>query len=149
MKLMTHTGVSVRQSTTSVVISAFMALMFAIPSLAHNNPTFREDLILSIAVSGSEERYWDIEAARECLDPTDLPDDGWWTRLSLVFEGSPTFAEDLLTPTGAVFTGSQLIEIYNGTPELDAFVRWALFRFTHAGLDIPPVSTIRNGRGTS
>ena len=60
----------------------------------------------------------------------------------MIFEGEPEFAEDLVSPTGAVFADGRIIEIHNGTPALEALVWWAASRFAEAGLVFPPVSTI-------
>ena len=81
-----------------------------------------------------ERRYHEVTSTRACLDPTALQP-GWW--------------EDVVVPspvahrqTAVVVAGASRIEVFNGTPGLDSYLRWAIGRFTVAGLDPPHVSEV-------
>lgn len=84
----------------------------------------------------SERRQPDPEAARRCGQALGA---GWWQRL-----GPPPPLEEWVTGELPNEDGSA-IEVVNGTPELEAFVGWALGRFTDAGLDQPILDSVTFG----
>ena len=78
-----------------------------------------------------EERYHRVDSVRSCLDTQDLPS-GWW--------------ESLTRParvTGTVAVAGDEVTVWNGTPQREALLRWALQRFADAGLPAPaPTSAV-------
>ncbi|MFW2382357.1 MAG: hypothetical protein ACN4GZ_11405 [Acidimicrobiales bacterium] len=88
-----------------------------------------------------EERFWDIEQARRCLEPENLPG-GWWEGRDLIFDETLVSVEDLVTLTGWVQVNGARIRVYNGTDRLEAGLRWALERFDKAGLAVPNPASV-------
>ena len=83
-----------------------------------------------------EERFWPIEDARRCLPTADLPA-GWWDELRLEIDDPRLVPEDLVTQTGIVQVDGVRTVVYNGSPHLQAAIRWGLTRFEIAGLPFP------------
>jgi hypothetical protein len=83
-----------------------------------------------------ERRYHEVESARRCLDPTKLQP-GWW-------EGIQVPEPILVERTGTMVWEEQdlAVEIYNGIPASQAFVRWGLERFLEAGLSPPSIASV-------
>lgn len=81
-----------------------------------------------------ELRYHDIESIRRCNDPTALQP-GWW-------EGREIPASVFRERTGTITYGGLTIEVWNGTPDLEAFAELGLARFAEAGLPTPRVASI-------
>ncbi len=86
-----------------------------------------------------EHRYHDIESVRRCYDPSDLQP-GWW-------EGMVIPETQVKRQTGTVSVGDMVIDVFNGTPELDEFIRWGFSRFEQAGLSAPRVDSVTFIRG--
>jgi hypothetical protein len=82
----------------------------------------------------AERRLHALESVRACASPGELAE-GWWTDRAL-----PVPLSERLT--GEVRTGAGTIEIRNGSPELEAFVRWGMTRFDEAGLPPPRVRSV-------
>lgn len=82
----------------------------------------------------AERRFHSVRSVRECSRRGDLAD-GWWDDREL-----PIPLGERVTSRVAV--GSSSIEIRNGTPELEEFVRWGLSRFDEAGLAPPRVASV-------
>jgi hypothetical protein len=78
-----------------------------------------------------EERYHRVDAVRACLDMKGLPS-GWWQSLS-----RPT-----ATVTGTVAVAGNEVTIWNGTPQREGLLRWALQRFADAGLPAPAPTSV-------
>lgn len=78
-----------------------------------------------------EERYHRIDSVRSCLDTNDLPS-GWWQSLP------PPAAQ----VTGTVAVGSNEVTVWNGTPQREALLRWALQRFADAGMPAPAPTSV-------
>jgi hypothetical protein len=94
-------------------------------------------VVLDLDPSGrvaSETRYHRLDDARRCLEPAERPN-GWWDRLNV-----PAAAP--LERTGTVRTGAASVEIWNGSEELEALVRWALGRYVAAGMPVPRPASI-------
>ena len=83
-----------------------------------------------------ERRYHEVESARRCLDPAELQP-GWW-------EGIQVPKPILVELTGTMVWEEQdlAVEIYNGIPTSQAFVRWGLERFVEAGLAPPTIASV-------
>jgi hypothetical protein len=78
-----------------------------------------------------EERYHRVDSVRACLDTKDLPG-GWWETLP------PPAAE----VTGTVVVAGDEITVWNGTPQREALLGWALQRFADAGLPAPAPTSV-------
>lgn len=94
-------------------------------------------VVLTVDTAGhviAERRFHALASVRACVSARDLQP-GWWTG-----RGLPVPLSERVT--GRVDSGSGSIEIRNGTPELEEFVRWGLGRFAEAGLASPRVRTI-------
>lgn len=94
-------------------------------------------VVLTVDAAGhviAERRFHALSSVRACASAGDL-EPGWWTG-----RGLPVPIGERVT--GRVESGSGSIEIRNGTPELEAFVRWGLGRFAGAGLAPPRVWSI-------
>lgn len=78
-----------------------------------------------------EERYHRVDSVRSCLDAQDLPS-GWWE--SLV----PRAAQ----VTGTVTVAGDEVTVWNGTPQREALLRWALQRFADSGLPTPVPTSV-------
>jgi hypothetical protein len=77
-----------------------------------------------------EERYHRVDSVRSCLDTQDLPD-GWW--------------ESLIRPaevTGSVAVSGNEVTVWNGTPQREALLGWALQRFADVGLPAPALTSV-------
>lgn len=81
-----------------------------------------------------EHRFHDIESVRRCHDSASLQP-GWWDGLEIP---PPVFRER----TGTLTAGDMTIEIFNGSPELTAFVEWGVARFEGAGLGAPDIASV-------
>lgn len=81
-----------------------------------------------------EQRYHDIMSVRRCYDPTTLQP-GWWDEL-------PIPSTIVTERTGIVSYGDLTVEVFNGTPELDGFLRWGFSRYEAAGLPVPQVASV-------
>jgi hypothetical protein len=87
---------------------------------------------LSLGADGSvtsRERYHRIDDGRRCLG-TDEAFTGWWVDMDVP---EPVRHER----TGTVHFDGAVVEIWNGTPALDALVAWGIERFAAAGLEAP------------
>lgn len=94
-------------------------------------------VVLTVDAAGrviAERRLHALNSVRACAEARDL-EPGWWTG-----RGLPVPISERIT--GRVESGSASIEIRNGTPELEEFVRWGLGRFAEAGLAPPRVRSI-------
>jgi hypothetical protein len=78
-----------------------------------------------------EERYHRVDSVRSCLDTQPLPS-AWWEVLS------PRAAR----VTGTVAVGGDEIIVWNGTPQREALLGWALQRFADAGLPAPAPTSV-------
>jgi hypothetical protein len=78
-----------------------------------------------------EERYHRIDSVRACLDTNDLPS-GWWETLA------PREAQ----VTGTVAVGGNEVIVWNGTPQREALLDWALQRFADTGLPAPAPASV-------
>ena len=78
-----------------------------------------------------EERYHRVDSVRSCLDTQDLPS-GWWETLS------PRAAR----VTGTVTVAGNEVIVWNGTPQREALLGWALQRFADAGLPAPAPTSV-------
>lgn len=107
--------------------------------LAHSIDTCPGDVAIVLALDHdhrivAERWLHSPDSIRDCIDPNDIPQ-GWWTGRDL-----PTPLAQRLTST--IDTGSQTIEIYNGTPKLEAMLQDALASFDRAGLPEPIITSI-------
>jgi hypothetical protein len=78
-----------------------------------------------------EERYHRIDSVRACLDTQDLPS-GWWQTLP------PPAAQ----VTGTVTVAGTEVTVWNGTPQREALLGWALQRFADAGMPAPAPTSV-------
>jgi hypothetical protein len=78
-----------------------------------------------------EERYHRVDSVRSCLDTKDLPS-GWWQSLP------PPAAQ----VTGTVAVAGNEVTVWNGTPQREALLRWALQRFADAGMPAPAPTSV-------
>ena len=78
-----------------------------------------------------EERYHRVDSVRSCLDTQDLPS-GWWESLT----------RPAAQVTGTVAVAGNEVTVWNGTPEREALLRWALQRFADAGLPAPAPTSV-------
>jgi hypothetical protein len=78
-----------------------------------------------------EERYHRVDSARACLDTKDLPS-GWW-------ESLPPPAAQV---TGSVAVTGNEVTVWNGTPQREALLGWALQRFAETGLPAPAPTSV-------
>jgi hypothetical protein len=78
-----------------------------------------------------EERYHRVDSVRACLDTNDLPA-GWWQSLT------PPAAQ----VTGTVTVAGTEVTVWNGTPQREALLGWALQRFADAGLPAPAPTSV-------
>jgi hypothetical protein len=83
-----------------------------------------------------ERRYHEVELVRRCFDTSTLKP-GWWEGIDIP---EPVVHE--LTGTVTWAEPSRLVEVYNGTPETDEYVRWGLQQFADAGLVPPEVDSV-------
>ena len=93
-------------------------------------------VVLTLDADGSvvsEKTYQRLDDAPRCLG--EVARRGWWTGLE-VPDPVPN------KRTGTVTAGSAAVEIWNGTPELEQLVTWALGRFVAAGLAPPAPSSV-------
>jgi hypothetical protein len=82
----------------------------------------------------AERRWRAVRSVRACLAARAL-EEGWWSGREL-----PVPLGDRVT--GHVDSPSGRVEVRNGTPELEVFVRWGLGRFSAADLPPPRVARI-------
>jgi hypothetical protein len=82
-----------------------------------------------------ERRYHEVESARRCLD-TDGLQPGWWEGIEIP---NPIQIEHTSTMT---WEQGISVDIYNGIPGTEDFVRWGLQRFDQAGLSIPHIGSM-------
>jgi hypothetical protein len=84
----------------------------------------------------NERRYHEVAAVRRCRDVAMLQP-GWW--------------EDIDVPDPVAFAATApmvwperdlTVQIFNGTPEIPAFVRWGLERFEAANLPLPRIRSV-------
>lgn len=103
----------------------------------------RLGLVLTVDDSriAAEQRFWEIDTARECLPAEVLPA-GWWIGKNLDFDKPPVATEDLDTVTGHAVVDGVEVEIRNGTDGLEAGVSRVLQRFELAGLPVPAPKSI-------
>ena len=80
-----------------------------------------------------EERFHRVDSVRECMDVGSLAP-GWWESL--------TTPDPRLVSTGSVEVGAQEIILWNGSPEREELLRWALQQFADAGLPPPEVTSV-------
>jgi hypothetical protein len=78
-----------------------------------------------------EERYHRVDSVRACLDTNDLPS-GWWQSLT-----RPT-----ARVTGTMAVAGTEVTVWNGTPQREALLGWALQRFADAGLPAPAPTSV-------
>jgi hypothetical protein len=78
-----------------------------------------------------EERYHRVDSVRSCLDSKNLPS-GWWQSLT----------RPAAEVTGTVAVAGNEITVWNGTPQREALLRWALQRFAEAGLPAPAPTSV-------
>ena len=78
-----------------------------------------------------EERYHRVDSVRSCLDTKDLPS-GWWQSLT----------RPAAEVTGTVAVAGNEITVWNGTPQREVLLRWALQRFAEAGLPAPAPTSV-------
>ena len=83
-----------------------------------------------------ERRYHEVEQVRRCLDADSL-EPGWWEGIDIP---EPVVHE--LTGTVTLSEPSRGVELYNGTPETEEYVRWGLQRFAAAGVTLPKVDSV-------
>jgi hypothetical protein len=76
-----------------------------------------------------EERYHRVDALRRCTDPADLPT-GWWDAVTVPDPAG-------ITRTGMLDVRGEQVAVWNGTPELEQLLSWALGRFADAALPAP------------
>ncbi len=69
-----------------------------------------------------EERYHRVDSVRSCLDTQDLPS-GWWQSLT----------RPAAHVTGTVSVAGHEVTVWNGTPQREALLGWALQRFRPPG----------------
>lgn len=83
-----------------------------------------------------ERRFHEVESVSRCLDTSTLQR-GWW-------EGLEIPESVVRTRTGTVTWAepSRRIEVFNGTVEMNAYVRWGLQRFADAALALPRVDSV-------
>jgi hypothetical protein len=87
---------------------------------------------LSLGADGSvvdRERFHRIDDGRRCLDG-EKRSTGWWSGMDVP---EPVRHER----TGTVRSDGAVVEVWNGTPTLEALVAWAIDRFPAAGLEVP------------
>jgi hypothetical protein len=93
---------------------------------------------VAVALEGDriiwERRYHDVMDVRRCHEPDELRP-GWWEQMEAP---APTHAEQ----TGTVSRGDQDVDVFNGTPELEDFLRWGFSRYEAAGLPLPRIDSI-------
>jgi hypothetical protein len=78
-----------------------------------------------------EERYHRVDSVRSCVETEDLPG-GWWESLT-----RPT-----AHVTGTVAVAGNEVTVWNGTPQREALLRWALQSFADAGLPAPAANSV-------
>ncbi|HEY0903718.1 MAG TPA: hypothetical protein VGE14_07515, partial [Marmoricola sp.] len=83
-----------------------------------------------------ERRYHEVESVRRCMDASTV-EPGWWEGIEV-----PSAVVHELTSTVASAGPRGGLEIFNGTPEADTYVRWGLQRFADAGLELPVVDSV-------
>jgi hypothetical protein len=83
-----------------------------------------------------ERRYHEVESVRRCLDPNQLQP-GWWEDIEI-----PDPVPMELTGAMVWAERGMKVEIYNGIPGTEDFVRWGLDRFAEAGLPLPEVAKV-------
>jgi hypothetical protein len=83
-----------------------------------------------------ERRYHGVESVRRCFETSTLRP-GWWQGIDIP---EPVLHE--LTGTVTWADPSRSVEVYNGTPAMNEYVRWSLRRFADAGLTLPKVDTV-------
>jgi hypothetical protein len=81
-----------------------------------------------------QEDYRQVDDARRCLGPEEHVT-GWWSGMDVP---DPVRHER----TGTVVSGGVRVEIWNGTPALEALVSWGVERFPAAGLETPRPSSV-------
>jgi hypothetical protein len=87
---------------------------------------------LSLGEDGSvvsRERFHRIDDGRRCLGGTKMST-GWWSTMDVP---EPVRHDR----TGTVRSDGAAVEVWNGTPALEALVAWAVERFPAAGLEVP------------
>ena len=82
----------------------------------------------------SRERFHRIDDGRRCRGD-DETSTGWWTNMDVP---EPVRHER----TGTVRFDGAVVEIWNGTPALDALVAWGIERFPAAGLEAPRPTSV-------
>jgi hypothetical protein len=83
-----------------------------------------------------ERRYYQVELVRRCLDTSTLKP-GWWEGIDI-----PEPVVHDLTGTVTWAEPHRSVKVYNGTHEIDDYVRWGLQRFADAGLVLPKVDSV-------
>jgi hypothetical protein len=79
-----------------------------------------------------EERFHRVDAWRRCADEDQLTS-GWWDSITLPDPRA-------FTRTGEVIVNGQSVALWNGTPQREQLLRWALQQFSDVGLP-PPLPT--------
>jgi hypothetical protein len=83
-----------------------------------------------------ERRYHEVTSVRDCLN-TEALESGWWEGMETP---SPIRIEHTDTTTWEEKGIS--VEIYNGIPGIEDFVRWGLQRYDEAGLSVPSIGSV-------
>jgi hypothetical protein len=78
-----------------------------------------------------EERYHRVDSVRACLDTKDLPS-GWWQSLP----------RSTAQVTGTVAVAGDEVLVWNGTPQREGLLGWALQRFADAGMPAPAPNSV-------
>jgi hypothetical protein len=81
-----------------------------------------------------EERYHRVDSVRACMDTDALPP-GWWDSVAVP-------APEAFTVTGTIPVAGAQTTIFNGTPQREDLLRWALQRFADAVLPSPSPSSV-------
>ena len=77
-----------------------------------------------------EERFHRVDSVRRCFD-TDSLAPGWWDSVTVP-----------VTSTGSLQVRGQEIVLWNGSPEREELLRWALQQFADAGVPPPGVTSV-------
>jgi hypothetical protein len=85
-----------------------------------------------------EGRAPSLASIRECASE-DPAGDGWWTDLRI-----PPPVEEQVTGEHLLSDGS-IVEVRNGSPEMEALLAWGIGRFADGGLPVPAVQSITFG----
>jgi hypothetical protein len=82
----------------------------------------------------SETRYHRLADLAGCHPAVDVPT-GWWQTLAI-----PEPIKVVLT--GTINAGRTEVEVYNGSPELDALLQWGVGRLESVGLTVPTIGRV-------